>query len=222
MLAAARSHRGKEVRKLRCHTRMESWLELLPPFQPIDERPGRWRQTSGSAGIEGLSEEVLLFPSLVDCACRGRVTPSRQTCEIQLHDIVSSSCLFITPAQHLDCAHCISARQWRSPPPRASIPAASRVPRLMGPMAMVRHKNGPGGQGFGCKRPSAAKPNRGSVQFAMLSSVAIISSRSSDGCSAGLSARPVATWGGSNWPHVSSCSARVLSHDPKRRTAGAL
>ena len=103
----------------------------------------------------------------------------------------------------------------QSRPSRALIPAACPVRRPMGPTAMAPRRNGPGGRGFACKRPNEAKPSRAWARFAMPWSAAIISLPSSDGCSAGSIARLVATWDGSNWPHVSSCSAQVLSRDPK-------
>src|SRR5262249_3270344 len=89
-----------------------------------------------------------------------------------------------------------------------------RARRPMELMAMGPRRNGRGGPAFGCKRQGAAKPSRGLERFGMQWSAAITSLRSSDGCSVASIARLVTTWDGSNWPHASSCSVRVLSHDP--------
>src|SRR5262245_21391256 len=113
-------------------------------------------------------------------------------------------------------------RPWWYNRPRLSLPfhaltrVTCRAPRPMELTAMAPLRNGHGGQDFACRPPSVAKPNQGWARFAMRSSVAITSSRSLGAYLAALIARPAVTWGGLNWPHVSSYSAQVLSHDPKR------
>src|ERR1044072_4197561 len=84
----------------------------------------------------------------------------------------------------------------------------------MGRMAMGPHRSGRGERAFAYRPPSVATPNPGWGRFAMRSNAAIISSPSSAGCSAALIAPLVTISDGSNWPHVLSCSAQVLSHDP--------
>src|SRR5215475_16038148 len=103
---------------------------------------------------------------------------------------------------------------------RALILATCHARRPMGLMAMARRRPGHGGPAFACKRPSAAMRNRAWARFATRWSAAITSSPSLVGCSAASTAWLVTTWDGSNWPHVSSCSVRVLSHDPKKDAHG--
>jgi hypothetical protein len=82
-------------------------------------------------------------------------------------------------------------------------------------VARAQLRNGPGGPAFGCKRPSVAKLSRAWARCARRSNAARISSHSAGASSGALIVRLVSIWGGSNWPHVSFCSARGLSHDPK-------
>jgi hypothetical protein len=105
-------------------------------------------------------------------------------------------------------------RPWQSLPCRVGIRGVGRGRRPMGLMAMAQPRDGRGALAFGCKRPSVAKPSRGWVRFAMRSSVALISLRSSGASSVALIARHVTIGDGSSWPHASSCFAQVLSHDP--------
>jgi hypothetical protein len=109
-----------------------------------------------------------------------------------------------------------STRQQPHPCSRATICGVSRVSRPMALMAMAQPRNGLGASAFGCKRPNVAKRNRAWARFAMRSSAAITSLRSLGASSVALIAPRVTIWDGSSWPHVSSCSAQVLSHDPKR------
>jgi hypothetical protein len=111
-------------------------------------------------------------------------------------------------------------RLGQNPPSPALILGTCRGRRPMGRTAMVPAGSERNGRAFGCKRPSAATRSRAWARFAMRWSAAITSLLSLGGCSAGSIARRGATWDGSNWPHVSSCSVRVLSHSPKPRRAG--
>ena len=124
-----------------------------------------------------------------------------------------------TPMRGVKPRHASSA-SWCHPPRRSGQggPARRGVCHERKRMALTgsgRHTHGPSGRGSVCTPLHGASASLVWARFAMRSSAAITFWPNVGGCFGVSTGRPAATWRGSKWPPVSSCSARVLSHSPK-------